>query len=90
MLDAAGFPHASDILPGNVSGCGALAETISRLRAECDPEQPAPTVVMDSGIATEANRAWRREQGHDWICVNRGRRRPPEGKLALELLTSSR
>ena len=90
MLDAAGFPRACEILPGNVSECGTLADAIGRLRAECDPAQPAPTVVMDAGIATEANLTWLREQGYDWICVNRGRRPPrPEGEPDLELLTAS-
>ena len=90
MLDAAGFPRAREILPGNVSECGTLADAIGRLRAECDPAQPAPTVVMDAGIATEANLTWLREQGYDWVCVNRGRRPPrPEGEPDLELLTAS-
>ena len=91
MLNAAGFPRACEILPGIVSECGTLADAIGRLRAECDPEQPTPTVVMDAGIATEANLTWLREQGYDWICVNRGRRPPPpDGKPELELPTASR
>ena len=90
MLDSAGFPRACEILPGNVSECGTLADAIARLREECDPEQPRPSVVMDAGIATEANLAWLREQGYDWICVNRGKRpAPPEGAPDLELITAS-
>ena len=80
MLDSAGFPRACEILPGNVSKCGTLADAIARSREECGPDQPSPTVVMDAGIATEANLAWLREQGYDWISVNRGKRpAPPEG-----------
>jgi transposase len=91
MLDSAGFPRACEILPGNVSECGTLADAITRLREECGPEQPRPSVVMDAGIATEANLAWLREQGYDWICVNRGRRpAPPEAAPDLELITASR
>ena len=77
MLDSAGFPRGCAILPGNVSQCGTLADAIGRLREECGPDQPNPTVVMDAGVATEANLAWLREQGYGWICVNRGKRPAP-------------
>ena len=91
MLDSAGFPRACEILPGNVSECGTLADAIARLREECSPDQPKPTVVMDAGIATEANLAWLREQGYGWICVNRGKRpAPPEGEPDLDLVTASK
>ena len=90
MLDSAGFPRACEILPGNLSECGALADAIARLRQECAPEQPQPTVVMDAGIATEANLAWLREQGLDWIYVKRGRQPPPpEGAPDLDVITAS-
>ena len=86
MLDAAGFPRACEILPGNVSGCGTLADAIARLRAECGAGQQTPTVVMDAGIATEANLTWLREQGYDWVCVNRGKRpRPQCGRRSILL-----
>ena len=90
MLDSAGFPRACEILPGNVSECGTLADANARLRQECGPEQPPPSVVMDAGIATEANLAWLRQQGYDWICVHRGRQPPaPEGAPDLDLITAS-
>ena len=91
MLDSAGFPRACEILPGNVSECGTLADAIARLREECSPDQPKSTVVMDAGIATEANLAWLREQGYGWICVNRGKcPAPPEGEPDLDLVTASK
>ena len=91
MLDSAGFPRACEILPGNVSECGTLADAIARLREECSPDQPKPTVVMDAGIATVANLAWLREQGYGWICVNRGKcPAPPEGEPDLDLVTASK
>ena len=91
MLDSAGFPRACEILPGNVSECGTLADAIARLREECSLDQPKPTVVMDAGIATEANLAWLREQGYGWICVNRGKRpAPPKGEPDLDLVTASK
>ena len=91
MLDGAGFPRACEILPGNISESGTLADAMDRLRAACDPEHPAPTVVMDAGIATEANLAWLREQGYDWVCVNRGKIPPrPDGEPDLEFVTAAR
>ena len=91
MLDSAGFPRACEILPGNISESGTLADAIGRLRAECGANQPAPTVVMDAGIATEANLAWLREQGYHWICVSRGKRPPPpEDTPEREVFTASR
>ena len=92
MLDSAGFPRACEILPGNVSEYGTLADAIARLRAEeCSPDQPKPTMAMDAGVATEANLAWVREQGYGWICVNRGKRpAPPEGEPDLDMVTASK
>ena len=91
MLDGAGFPRACEILPGNISECGTLANAMDRLRAECAPEHPLPTVVLDAGIATEANLALLREQGYDWVCVNRGKCPPrPEGEPDLEFVTAAR
>ena len=77
VLDYAGFPRAWEILPGNVSEPGTLQEAIGRLEAGADDAKP--TVVMDAGIATEANVSWLGEKGYNWICVHRGRRPlPPE------------
>ena len=57
------IPKPCETLPGNISECGTLADAMDWLRAECTPEHPLPSVVMDTGIATEANLAWLREQG---------------------------
>ena len=54
------IPKPCETLPGNISECGTLADAMDWLRAECTPEHPLPSVVMDTGIATEANLAWLR------------------------------
>ncbi len=54
-----------EILPGNVSEPGTLKQAIEKLKDK------TPTVVMDAGIATEANVAYLKEKKLDWICVQR-------------------
>ena len=43
-----------------------------------------PTVVMDAGIATEANLALIRSRGMDYVCVSRAKSWPaPDGEMSL-------
>ena len=80
-LDEAGFPLRSEVLPGNVSEPGTLADALRQLRVPVRPGQPAaplPTVIMDAGLSTQANIAWLSERGYDWITVQRGREPPPK------------
>ena len=45
---------------------------------------------MDASIATEANLAWLRQRGCDWICAHLGRQPPPlDGAPDLDLITAS-
>ena len=57
-LDASGFPRRSRVFAGNDSEPTTLAEMITGLGAA-----PGATVVMDSGIANDANLVWLRAQG---------------------------
>lgn len=70
VLDAAGFPKRSNILPGNINEAGTLSDMLNALGA---PEKA--TVIMDAGIATEANIDWLRENGYQYIVVSRKRAR---------------
>ena len=74
-MDAAGFPRRSEILPGNVSEPGTLADAVRKLETQAG-NGPKPTVIMDAGISTEL--AWLRERGYDWVTVRRGRAPAPE------------
>ena len=90
VLDGAGFPRSCEILPGNASEPGSLEGALARLEAVRDGDGPQPTVVMDAGIASEANLAWLRQQGYDWICVSRAAKPdPPAGAAAATLATSA-
>ena len=91
-LDAAGFPRGCEVLAGDVSEPSTLRAALERFEAEVGArEGPRPTVVLDAGIATEANIGWLRERGYGWICVSRETRpAPPEGDADLTLTTSAR
>ena len=88
MLDCAGFPRTYEVLPGNVSEPATLKAAMKRL--EATTEGYKPTVIMDAGIATEANIEWLKAQGYDWICVRRGpRQRPPQHEPDATLKTKA-
>ncbi len=72
--DEAGFPLYSEVLPGNVSEPGTLKAAIQRLKARSRTEESRPVVIMDAGIASQANLDWLRKRGYDWITVQRGKR----------------
>ena len=91
-LDGAGFPRGCEVLAGDVSEPSTLKAALERFEAEAGSgEGPKPTVVVDAGIATEANIGWLRERGYGWICVSKeARPAPPEGDADLRLTTSAR
>lgn len=66
VLDASGFPKRSEVFPGNVSEPGTLQQMLITLGAD-----KKVTVVMDAGIATEANLDWLKASGYRYIVVSR-------------------
>ena len=60
-LDGSGFPRRSRVFAGNASEPATLAQMLSGRGAP-----PGATVVMDAGIATEANLTWLRAQGYHY------------------------
>ena len=66
VLDASGFPKRSRLFEGNATESRTLAGMMEGLGA-----QPGSCVVMDAGIATEANLLWLKEHGHDYVVVSR-------------------
>ena len=61
-LDGSGFPRCSRVFAGNASEPATLAQMLSGRGAP-----PGATVVMDAGIATEANLTWLRAQGYHYV-----------------------
>ena len=76
-LDGSGFPRRSRVFAGNASEPATLEDMLTGLGAP-----PGATVVMDAGIATEANLTWLRAQGYHYVVVSRLRERQFDPALA--------
>jgi transposase len=85
VLDEDGFPKASRVFPGNVSEPSTLGTILDHLKAERSGLKPAPTVIMDAGIATKENLDLIRRAGYHHISVSRSRPKeiPLEGLLVI-------
>jgi transposase len=67
VLDGSGFVRRSQTFAGNVSEGTTLPVMLDGL---CAPR--GALVIMDAGIATEANLAWLLEKGYRYLVVRRG------------------
>ena len=85
VLDGSGFVRRSEVFSGAVNEDRTLASMLEALGAPADA-----LVVMDAGIATEANIAWLRENGTRYLAVSRERTRRFDPELALAIETRSR
>jgi len=84
VLDGSGFVRRSQTFAGNVSEGTTLQEMLSALGAP-----PGARVVMDAGIATEANLRWLAEQGYRYLVVRRGGHRQFDPTQAIAIETAS-
>ena len=78
VLDGSGFVRRSEVFSGAVNEDKTLASMLEALGAPSDA-----LVVMDAGIATEANIAWLRENGYRYLAVSRERTIDRERQLAV-------
>jgi transposase len=76
-LDGSGFPRRSRVFAGNASEPATMKDMLTGLGAPS-----GATVVMDAGIATEANLSWLRAQGHHYVVVSKLRERQFDPALA--------
>lgn len=67
VLDGSGFVRRSQLFDGNVAECTTLETMLTGLAAP-----RGALVVMDAGIATEANIVWLVQQGYRYLVVKRG------------------
>ena len=79
-LDGSGFPRRSRVFAGNATESATLEEMLDGLGAPA-----GATVVMDAGIATEANLSWMRAQGYHYVVVSRLRERQFDAALVTEV-----
>jgi hypothetical protein len=79
-LDASGFVRRVQFFAGNASEPATLKGMLTGLDAA-----PGATVVMDAGIAAQANLTWLREQGYHYVVVSKLRERQFDASLATEV-----
>ena len=84
VLDGSGFIRRSQMFEGNVSEAYTLEGMLTGLHA---PE--GAMVVMDRGIATEANIDWLIEHNFRYLVVSRERNRRFDESRAIETTTKS-
>jgi hypothetical protein len=70
VVNRQGFIKYSQLLEGNVSDAVTLKKVVSDLRNKTSSSVSGGVVVIDAGIATEANLTMLRENGFDYICVS--------------------
>ena len=83
VLDGSGFVRKSQVFAGNASEPKTLKEMLTELSA---PKGEA--VVMDAGIATDANLGWLRQEGYHYVVVSRQRSRQFDDAQAIEVQTA--
>jgi transposase len=71
IVNTEGFLKYSDIFQGNTTDCQTLKMVIEKLDSKVGYMQKKPTIVMDAGIATDANIAWLKSKQYDYLCVSR-------------------
>jgi transposase len=84
VLDGSGFIRRSRMFEGNVSEAGTLEGMLKGLNAPA-----GAMVIMDRGIATEANIAWLIEHHYRYLVVSRERTRQFDESQATETTTAS-
>ncbi|MBF0423372.1 MAG: IS1634 family transposase [Magnetococcales bacterium] len=85
MLDGSGFVRRSRYFAGNI----AEAKTLEQMLQGLDAPKEA-MVVMDRGMATEANLSWLRDQGYRYLVVSRKRNHPFDPEQAMCIETASK
>jgi hypothetical protein len=84
VLDGSGFVRRSQTFAGNVSEGSTLAGMLAALDAPA-----GALVVMDAGIATEANITWLGEHGYRYLVVRRGGTRQFDETCSVTIETAA-
>ena len=71
IVNTEGFLKYSDIFEGNTADCKTLQSVIAKLSTKAGYSYRKPIIVMDAGIATEANIQFLKKEGYDYLCVSR-------------------
>lgn len=84
VLDGSGFVRRSEYFDGNVAEGTTLAGMLQSLGAP-----PGALIVMDSGLASEANLAWLKAAGYRYLVVSRERERQFDPRAAVAIETAA-
>ena len=84
VLDQSGFVKKSRMFPGNVAEGSTLPDILKDLAAP-----PGALVIMDAGIAAQANIDWLVAQGYRYLVVSRERSRQFDPDQAVEIKTAA-
>lgn len=91
VVNIYGFIKYSCIHEGNMADSNSLSHMIDKLTLNTNTHQPI--VVMDAGIATEANLQMVRTKGYHYLCVSRSRLKDYQavaGRLTVLMETKSK
>ena len=83
MLDGSGFVRRSKTFAGNACEAGTLQGMLESLQAGV-----GAMVIMDAGIATQANLDWLTANGYHYLVVRRGGQRQFEAEQAVTIETA--
>ena len=83
VLDGSGFVRRSRTFAGSAAESATLTEMLTGLNAP-----RGAMVIMDAGIATEANLVWLVEQGYRYLVVRRGGARQFDDTRAVAIETA--
>jgi len=71
VINREGFLKYSNIFEGNKADSKTLKTIVEQLSKRTSSTKRKPVVVIDAGIATEANLKMLRKEHYDYICVSR-------------------
>ena len=83
VLDGSGFVRRSKTFAGNVTEGTTLQGMLEGLQAG-----PGAMVIMDAGIATQANLDWLTQRGYRYLVVRRGGQRQFAAEQAVAIETA--
>lgn len=84
VLDGSGFVRRSQVFEGNAVEARTLETMLQGLQAP-----PGALVILDRGIATQANLAWLVQQGYRYLVAARDGARQFDPQQAVEIASAS-
>lgn len=82
VIDEKGFVKRHEVFTGNRTDAKTLEEMIKELDKNIQIGSKKPTIVIDRGIATEANIKYLKEKGYKYIVMVRGKEKE---RMSFEL-----